>query len=1227
VYLKRMELRGFKTFADHTELQFGPGMTGVVGPNGVGKSNITDAILWALGEQSQRAIRTHTSQDVIFSGTEKRSPLGMAEARLVLDNSDGALPIDFTEVEVYRRLYRSGESEYGINGSSCRLRDVHDLFVDTGVGQAAYSLVGQGDVEAILSARSETRRELLEEVAGIGKYRRRRQEAQRKLEATEGNVRRIADIIYELTSQREPLEKAAEKARQYRALDDQLREVELTLLAMDYQNRHDRLGKLANDQQITRADMEGTRGHLNLAEAEIEQIAAKLHALEAQLAQTREKARVAERDAEQAERAHAVTSEKLSSTTERLSELDSSEEGESTRDQELAANLTELKSQQEADRAQAGEMAAKLQAARTELKAAEQARRERVQRRRKMEDEHAKTVRRAEGTSREAEALASMVEELGERVQRLEAQRQELIARGEAAGKRLAAAKAERDKAAAEVDAARVRLNKQTQLHHAISQTLRDHRAKRAILAGAGTAAETRKALLTELAESHEGYEDTVRQVLAAAEAGELQGIHGVVGDMLEVPGKYETAVEAALGDRLGWIVTETQDDAVAAVEYLRARDMGYATFLPIASLSMVAPQATLASGDGCIGPATRSVRATGKMGVIVDHLLGDVLLMKDLESALRLTRRIGHQARAVTLDGVVVERNGAIRGGGGPREGGQVFGRQRELVEVEQQLEDYRQALAATWECEERLDRAAADLAGQVERANESMSERRAQVSELDRDLVHIEDQGKAAGAAMGELGGEIGSLTERLTKTKERQENSLRQAEEAGAKAKELAGALAGNETRGESEAELQKRREALVQMEVTLAELREKERSSTALVNQQEAELARVRKELGAQAQASRVLGERKVELTEQLEKLTGELGEKRTAANGLRTAVSEQSAVVGELRMKSEELDTSTRKLRRIADTQGEALQRIEVSLTREQAQIEHIQERLADVYEVTPAQAIEQLGDDEASRNSLARDVNQLKREIRALGHVNLSAIDECDRLSAREEFLTKQRDDLESARGDLLEIITEIDTAAEAEFMATFELVAAEFEVVFAHLFGGGRTQLYLTDPDNALESGVEVIAQPPGKRQKHLSLLSGGERALTALALLFAMLKVKPSPFCVLDEIDAALDEANTDRFVELLKEFAERSQFIVITHNPRSMEAMDMLHGVTMQQPGVSQRISVELADAQEQGRRQQAMEARSRAAAATAAASGDGEGEAAEEEAVVETVDAES
>lgn len=1209
MYLKRLELRGFKTFADRTELHFGPGLTGIVGPNGVGKSNIADAIVWALGEQSQRAIRTQTSQDVIFAGSEKRRPLGMAEVRLLLDNEDGALPLDFSEVEVYRRLYRSGESEYGINNSSCRLRDIHDLFVDTGVGQSAYSLVGQGDVEAILSARSETRRELMEEVAGTGKYRRRRQEAQRKLEEIEANVRRISDIIYELSSQREPLEKQAEKARAYRALDEQLRGLELTLLALDYQERQQRLGKLANDEQILRAEIEGTRSQLNLADAEIERIAAILHELETELAAVRERARTAEREADQVERACAVTTEKLRAIEDRLAELAGTGEGETDRERELAESVEKLRERQQQYRTEADELAGRLQALRAELEAAEQQRRERARRITQAREQHAELLRVAEGAVREAEALASIRDELQERIQRLEAQREELRARQQEAERKVAAVQAERDAAAAQAEEVRRRFERHSALHGALTRTLRDHRAKCNILAGAAAAAEARLALLEELERGHDGYRDPVRAVLEAAARGELSGVHGVVADMLEVPARYETAIEAALGERLQWVVVDTQEQAVAAVEYLRQQGLGYATFLPLGSLSMVPAQAPLASGDGCLGLASRLIKAAPKMSLIVEHLLSDVAVMRDLPSALRLTRRIGYQARAVTLDGTVVERNGAIGGGTLGQEGGHAFSRRRERERVAAELEELRHYLAAAYECEERLEKAARELAALVERGSSGSSERRARLSELDRDLIYLRDQAEAASAAVAELEGEIEGLRGRLAQTAERIESSRAQAEQAAAQAAELQRRLEEEPAEELREDELQPQRAELVQLEVGLAEMREKERSAAELVRQQEEELRRLRSERENRSAVRQTLTEQQAALRSELATLASTLGQRREVADRLGAEVSQRHQDVAEMRAKSEELEASTRKLRRILDGQQEALSQLEVLLTREQAQIEHIQERLTDVYEVTPEQALEQLHNaSEVNRNALARQVNQLKRDMRALGHVNLSAIDEYERLRAREQFLADQRDDLEQAREDLLEIIEEIDTAAEAEFLAVFEQIRAAFAEVFTQLFGGGTTQLYLTDPDHPLQAGVEVMAQPPGKRQKHLSLLSGGERALTALALLFAMLKVKPSPFCVLDEIDASLDEANTDRFVALLREFAQRSQFIVITHNPRTMEAMELLHGITMQEAGVSQRISVELADAQEEGRREQ----RRRAAAQSASSADEGRDE---------------
>lgn len=789
--------------------------------------------------------------------------------------------------------------------------------------------------------------------------------------------------------------------------------------------------------------------------------------------------------------------------------------------------------------------------------------------------------------------MGSLQEDLRERVRRLEGQRELLRRQAEEARQGMAAAQRRRDALAERVDQARARLAKLTARHEFVTRTLREHRAKRDILAGAATAAETRLALLDELDRSHEGYEDAVRVVLDAAAAGELHGVRGVVGDLLEVSARYEQAIEAALGERLGWIVVDTPEQAVAGVRFLEERAVGHATFLPVTTLGALAPRATMTSGEGCLGPATKFVRTASDMRQIVDFLLGDCLLMRDLDSALRCVQRVGYQCRAVTLEGHVIERGGAIRGGARADEGAPIFSRKREMEQVRGQLDMMGRALANVWRFEERYEEEAESLAHEVESAASAASDARAELSEVERDLVHTRDQAQAALSAAEEMAAEVEELGKRLQATAARREELAAGAEQARIGAAGLEEQLEAARREILPASDVEKRRQGLVEAEVALAEAREKQRSLQELMTRTHSELERARSEAKTVAETRALLGERITQLEAELAATGERLEGERAVATQLREAVAQRAQAVDALRDKAEELDAAGRKLRRVLDAQQEQVQRIEVSLTREQAQLESIRERLADVYEVSPEQALEQLGDEELSRHSIARQVNALKRDIRALGHVNLSAIDECERLAAREQFLSAQREDLESARRDLLAIIEEIDTAAEQEFLNTFAEIAKAFQETFTTLFDGGATDLYLSDEEHPLEAGVEVFAQPPGKRQKHLSLLSGGERAMTALALLFAMLKVKPSPFCVLDEIDAALDATNTDRFVRLVKEFGEHSQFIIITHNPRTMEAAELLHGITQQTAGVSQRISVELRDAQEQGRRQQERE----------------------------------
>ncbi|MGC9316398.1 MAG: chromosome segregation protein SMC, partial [Armatimonadota bacterium] len=863
------------------------------------------------------------------------------------------------------------------------------------------------------------------------------------------------------------------------------------------------------------------------------------------------------------------------------------------RHESLAAEREEVHERAEA-------IAEEIVGRRDELQSMEQRRREAEQQLSDLQEERQQHSRRAENLRREAETLESLQEELRERVQRLGAQQAALHEQAERARAGLDEVRQRRDQLVERAQKARDKLAELTQRHEWLTRTLREHRAKRDILAGAATAAETRLSLLQELANSHEGFEDAVRHILEAAEREELSGVRGVVGELLEVSAKYELAIEAALGERLQWIVVQTEEQALAGVRYLRDRGLGWATFLPLASLSSIAPRTVSASGDGCLGPATRFVRAPRDVSHLLDHLLGDCLVTEDLERALRHLRHIGYQGRAVTLSGEVVERGGAVRGGERAENASEMLSRKREMEQVRGELEMLRRALARAYQYEEKFEKESDRLAGEMEEAADAAGDARAELSEVERDLVHMREQAQAALNAAEEIDEEIGELRKRLASTAERQRELAAESVEAETEAERLSERLEGMRGEQPPASEIEERRQALTQSEVALAELREKERSLQELLRTTQGDLERARREAASVEETRAELNARVETLGSELEETAERLAEERKRAQDLREQVEERGGAVHTLRARGDELEGSARKLRRLLETQQEQVQRAEVSFTREQAQLESIEERLADVYGVTPEEALEQLGDEDPSRHKMARDVNALKREIRKLGHVNLSAIDECERLTAREDFLRRQREDLEGGREDLLEIIDEIDTAAEQEFLKTFRQVAEAFEDTFTTLFDGGATELYLTDEENPLESGVEVFAQPPGKRQKHLSLLSGGERAMTALALLFAMLKVKPSPFCVLDEIDAALDATNTDRFVRLLEEFAERSQFIIITHNPRTMEAVDLLHGITMQEAGVSQRISVELRDAQEEGRRQQERSQRQRAAA---------------------------
>jgi chromosome segregation protein len=1203
VQLKKLQLFGFKTFADKTEIEIDAGLTAIVGPNGSGKSNIVDALLWVLGEQNPRLLRGNSAQDVIFAGTDKRKPLGMAEVRLTIDNSDGTLPIGFTEVTVTRRVYRSGESQYLLNGSPCRLRDIIELFLDTGVGKGAYAFVSQSEIDAVLSARPEDRRELFEEAAGIKKYRVKKREALRKLETAEANLNRVRDILHELENQREPMERQALTARRYLLLQERLHEIEVGLLIAelkkaDYElyagrreREEDQARLLEFDAELARLDRVAENVGERLAQTEGEMDAVRLaqqNALsavertESRLTLMTERGQTAQKNQEQLAEELTDIAERITRLTGDIeterAELEATEREEATRREEWAAQQAALEALDAAVREAMREVEARqsermrLAQERAGREAALQAAQERLT------DTEARTARLAQ----EAAALAEAVTEVQAREQEQQATRDACTAQRE------------------QLAQARVEIESRRQRMQA------DQTATRAALDAARRAQaeqSSRLATLTELQESHEGFYQGVRAVLNARKKAQLHGHYVAVVDLLNVPEPFRVAIEVALGGSLQDIVTETEAEAREGIEWLKRNRAGRATFLALPLLRpgqklQIEPPAALetqrhrgkaeegspntqrptpnAPEKGIEGVASEMVAYAPQYAPVVQLLLGRVLVVTDMEAAIAASRRLSGWSKIVTREGELLTPGGALTGGSLQGRGAHLVGRKGEMddlkavlpqtqTEVERlaaQAEANARALQE-WETE-RNDLARREATAQAEVAA-AESARAAAERERVR-LTHDRADQEAAQTALAAQVVELQTEVQRLIAALESGRVENDSADDALTALNEETRALAGKRDGCRARA---------IALEVEVSRLQEKRDGLTralavdraTLESLQQQSLQKSAQRAAAEMEGAEALAERERLATQleqarlHLDKVEAEFAQWRDRRQALLTESFETNNAVKDATQ------------RRADVTQN--LHATELALARLEVQSAQAAERLQDEYGISREEALARPEEVEIDKNT-AMEVSRLRRELRAMGQVNTGAVEEYERLTERFEFLSAQKADLETGRESLLATIAEIDESTRGVFMETFEAVRAEFDRLFTRLFEGGSTQLLLTDPDDLLETGIEVIAQPPGKKPQSLSLLSGGERALTATALLFAFLAVKPSPFVLLDEVDAPLDGANVEKFSHLVREFSQRSQFLLITHNPTTMESAPIWYGVTMREPGISSILS---------------------------------------------------
>jgi chromosome segregation protein len=1179
VQLKKLQLVGFKTFADKTEIEFGDGLTAVVGPNGCGKTNIADAILWVMGEQNPRLLRGSDSRDVIFAGTDRRKPLGMAEVRLTLDNADHGLPIDFAEVTVTRRVYRSGESHYLLNGAPCRLKDVVELFLDTGIGRGAYSFVSQSEIDAALSARAEDRRELFEEAAGIKKYRVKKREAVRKLEQAESNLHRIRDIVYELEQQRAPLARQAEQARRYLQLVERLQQIEVDLLISELQKTDYELYAARQECDLDREAIQKADADLARMERESDVLGERLAEAEAELDSARISQQSALTTVERTESQLQLACERGSASERSAEALDAELYELAQREAALNHEIEKQEAALEKTQAQETQRRGELAAAKARLNGLENALADAQQR---SEDRQSALRRLAEQRAQREAALAACRSRLAEteaRLVRLDEDGGQLASQLDDAEIRVRKTR----ETLLMLNTQLSTLNTQLSVLHSQRRNAQDAHAQalarldaaRRLLAERSS----RLATLTELQESGEGFYQGVRAVLSAARQGKLSGRYAPVVDLLAVPEDYRIAIEVALGASAQDIVCDTEEEAKAAIEWLKAQRAGRATFLPLPMLRPAPPltAASLRSLEGLLGIASEQVGAEPRCAPVLQLLLGRVILAQDMDAAVRAVKKLPPGwSRIVTLEGELLTPGGALTGGSLQGRGAHLVGRKGEI-------DDLNRVLPGLCAEADKLTVIMEEAAKQIAELDAALAGTGSEIAEAQAQTAAAESDLRSAERDVARLQAECEDVlaeSRRLTDTKESLE---REAEEWAAavnsgRAEDTSvddAIAAAQEEAKQLAAQRDETRAVTVALEVETGRLVEKRSAlKRELASNQETlnqihsvrHVKQAQRELAGSQFAG--AGEQQNELAVKLE----------TSREHL--ARCEEQFLLWRDRRQAllNESFAKSATIKELSGLRADTMQQMhdaELQIARLEVRLSQAAQRLAEEYGITVEEALARPEPDRVDRETI-NEVARLRREIRQMGQVNTGAVEEYERLTERHDFLAGQRADLEKARESLLATISEIDASTRGTFMETFHAVSREFERLFSQLFGGGTTKLVLTDPEDLLETGIEVIAQPPGKKLQHLSLLSGGERALTAVALLFSFLAVRPSPFVLLDEVDAPLDGANVEKFVELVGEFKEKSQFLVITHNPTTMEAAPRWYGVTMQEPGISRILS---------------------------------------------------
>ena len=1181
MYLKSIEIHGFKSFANKIVFQFHNGITGIVGPNGSGKSNVADAVRWVLGEQRIKQLRGASMQDVIFSGTELRKPLGYAYVAITLDNSDHQLAIDYNEVTVARRIYRSGESEYLLNGTPCRLKDVNELFYDTGIGKEGYSIIGQGQIDKILSGKPEERRELFDEAAGIVKFKRRKLAAQKKLEDEQQNLVRVNDILSELEKQIGPLEKQSETAKIYLKKKEELKTLDVNMFLLENQRLQEQLKDAQEKYDIASEDLENTSKQYENIKEEYEKIEGQITLLD----ETIEKNRSALTDT-------SMLRGKLEGEINVLKEqIHSARNNEEHLKQRREAVLNEIAAKNQdkegilSDKGQIDEQVAEIEKKRDEAKAALTAVQSCIEELNNQIEGGKNAIIEALNARATIKSKLGRYDTMTEQVNIRKAELTSRILRMKSdeaqQEETLKALNDEFEKINEEIRTLNDAVESKEEKLTLLRETLADKDKKLRDTQVSYHQEKSRLEALSNLTERYEGYGGSVKKVMERKE--QEKGIVGVVADIIKVDKKYETAIETALGGNIQNIVTDDEETAKRMIGYLKQTKAGRATFLPLTSIThpqeFKNPESL--KEKGVLGMADELVHVDEKYRNVAKAMLGRIVVVDQVDNAVRIARKFDYGIRMVTLEGELLVPGGAISGGAF-KNNSNLLGRRREMEEMEASVKKYLKEVDTLLQEIEDTKAERNKLRLSLEEDKASLQKKFIEQNTARLNVIKAKERKEEASESSLEL------------KNEEREIES--QIQEIRLSKEEISRELQDSET-------LEKQTEGKIkECQVLLDEKRSEESENLAGVNALEVEVEKMLQQQGFHQQnVDRInteLERSKSELSEIEEGLLGNTRNIEQKENNIRqieetiqashTSQSDTEKQLQEDITKKEELSAKQKNFFKDREALSEKMAGLDKEVYRLNAQREKLQDMtesqinyMWDEYEITLSDAAGMRNEELNDLPAMKRDISTLKDQIKKLGDVNVNAIEDYKNLMERYSFLKTQHDDLIEAEKTLEGIITELDTAMRKQFHEKFGEISREFDKVFKEMFGGGKGTLELMEDEDILEAGIRIIAQPPGKKLQNMMQLSGGEKALTAIALLFAIQNLKPSPFCLLDEIEAALDESNVSRFAKYLHKLTRHTQFIVITHRRGTMEQVDRLYGITMQEKGVSTLVSVNLID----------------------------------------------